>query len=77
MNRLFSNYNTDYKNVKPCVLPDGRMDRKEAAKYLGVKPQTLALWLAQKKGPRHVRVGGRIFYFKHDLDAFIQEGAQR
>ena len=28
----------------------------------------------QGKGPRYVRVGGRIFYFLHDIDAFIREG---
>ena len=63
-------------DVKPETLPDGRMDRASAARYLGYKPQTLAKWAMQGKGPRYVRVGGRIFYFLHDLDAFIHEGAQ-
>ena len=62
--------------VKPETLPDGRMDRASAARYLGYKPQTLAKWAMQGKGPRYV-LGGRIFYFLHDLDAFIQEGAQQ
>lgn len=59
------------------TLHDGRMDRTEAARYLGVSPKTLVMWASETKGPRYVRVGGRIFYFLHDLDAFIQEGAQR
>ncbi len=74
---------TDYESttmmsdVKSKTLPDGRMDRANAARYLGYKPQTLAKWAMQGKGPRYVRVGGRIFYFLHDLNTFIQEGAQR
>jgi hypothetical protein len=54
------------------VLPDGRMARDDAARYLGHKPKTLAMWAFQGKGPRFVRVGGRVFYFKEDLDAFIR-----
>ena len=59
------------------TLQDGRMNRTEAARYLGLSPKTLAMWVSQGKGPKFHRVGGRVFYFLHDLDAFIQEGAQR
>ena len=64
---------------RPCirVLPDGRMDRENAVKYLGVKPKTLATWACQNKGPKVIRVGGRVFYFREDLDAFIQGGRCR
>jgi hypothetical protein len=58
--------------VRVRVLPDGRMTREDAAKYLGHQPKTLAMWQLQGKGPRSVLVGGRRFYFKHDLDAFIR-----
>ena len=54
------------------VLPDGRMTRKDAATYLGVAEKTTAMWVVARKGPRFVRVGGRVFYFKHDLDAYIR-----
>ena len=54
------------------ILPDGRLTREDAAIYLGMKPKTLAMWQLQGKGPRSVMVGGRRFYFKADLDAFIQ-----
>ena len=69
-------YSKPLKNVKPGILQDGRMDRASAARYLGCKPQTLAKWAMQGRGPRCVRVVGRVFYFKHDLDAFIQAGAE-
>ena len=51
------------------LLPDGRMNRQDAAKYLGCSAKTLAMWACEKKGPRIVRVGGRCFYYKKDLDA--------
>ena len=58
--------------VRVRVLPDGRLDRENAAKYLGRKPKTLAMWSMEGRGPSSVRVGGRIFYFQTDLDAFVR-----
>jgi hypothetical protein len=51
------------------------MTRDDAARYLGCAPKTLAMWQLQRKGPTSVLVGGRRFYFKADLDAFISSGA--
>jgi hypothetical protein len=58
--------------VRVRVLPDGRMDRKNAAQYVGCQPKALAMWALQGKGPRSVLLGGRRFYFKCDLDAFVR-----
>ena len=58
--------------VRVRVLPDGRLDRKNAAKYLGRSEKTLAMWQMNGKGPRSVLVGGRRFYYKDSLDAFIR-----
>jgi hypothetical protein len=60
------------EHVKVRILPDGRMARGDAARYLGHQPKTLAMWALQGKGPRSVKVGGRVFYFKEDLDVFIR-----
>ena len=54
------------------VLPDGRLTRKDAAKYLGRSEKTLAMWEMEGKGPPSLKVGGRRFYFKDQLDAFIR-----
>jgi hypothetical protein len=62
------------ERVRVRVLPDGRMTREDAARYLGNQPKTLAMWALLGKGPPSVRVGGRIFYFRTDLDAFIRGG---
>ena len=60
------------EQIRVRVLPDGRLTRDDAARYLGNEPKTLAMWKLQGKGPRSVKVGGRIFYYRDDLDAFIR-----
>ena len=59
------------EQVTVQVLPDGRMTRRDAARYIGVEDKTLANWSLKEKGPRSVLVGGRRFYFKDELDRFI------
>lgn len=58
------------------VLPDGRIARADAARFLGRTPKTLAEWARLGLGPRPHRVGGRIFYFLKDLQAFVASGAR-
>lgn len=53
------------------VHPDGRMNRKNAELYLGCAAKTLADWATKGTGPRYVFVGGRAFYFRHDLDGWV------
>jgi hypothetical protein len=52
------------------MFPDGRMDAKNAAIYLGLKAKTLATMRGSGTGPKFIK-RGRIFYFKGDLDAWI------
>lgn len=54
------------------IYPDGRMDRKNAALYLGLSAKTLAMYACKGKGPRYIR-RGRIFYFQNDLDEWLRE----
>ena len=61
-------------NVEPVrvrILPDGRMDRENAARYLGRRPKTLAMWKLEGKGPPAHKAGGRVFYLRKELDAFL------
>ena len=64
--------NVEIEKPRIRVLPDGRLSRGDAALYLGLKPKTLSMWQVAGKGPRAVRVGGRIFYYLADLDAFVR-----
>ncbi len=48
------------------------LSRKEAAKYLGISEQTLAIWKCTKRYDLpFVKIGRLIKYRKADLDAFI------
>ena len=53
------------------VLPDGRMDPKNASTYCGLSVKTLAMKRCNGTGPKFVKLG-RIFYFREDLDAWLQ-----
>jgi hypothetical protein len=55
------------------LFPDGRMNAKNAAIYLGLSPKTLAMWRCQGKGPDFIK-RGRIFYFKDALDRWVHSG---
>ena len=45
---------------------------KEAAEYLGIQEQTLAVWRCNQRYPLpFIRVGRRIKYRISDLDAFL------
>ncbi len=55
------------------VTNDKLMTRKEAAEYLGIRPQTLACWAStQRETIPYVRVGRSVRYRKSDLDAWIE-----
>jgi hypothetical protein len=57
--------------VRVRVLPDGRLGRKNAARYLRRSPKTLAQWALHGKGPPSHDIGGRAFYYLKECDAFI------
>jgi len=55
-------------------FPTELLSRREAAHYLGVKEQTLAVWLCTKRyNLPFVRIGRLVKYKKSDLDAFIHQ----
>lgn len=61
------------QTAQVLVLPDGRMDPKNASAYCGLSVKTLAMKRCQGNGPKFVKLG-RIFYFREDLDAWLQRG---
>ena len=49
------------------------LNRQEAAKYLGVKGQTLAVWASTKRyALPFIRVGAAVRYRRADLDDFLR-----
>jgi hypothetical protein len=55
------------------LYPDGRMCAKDASDYVGLSEKTMAMMRCKGTGPRFVK-RGRIFYFKSDLDDWLQKG---
>lgn len=52
------------------TYPDGRMDVKNAARYIGLAPKTLAMMRSSGTGPKFVK-RGRVFYFRTDIDEWM------
>jgi hypothetical protein len=57
------------------MFPDGRMSPESASIYLGLTVKTLATMRCRGTGPKFLK-RGRIFYFKTDLDAWLDEAGR-
>ncbi len=57
------------------IYPDGRLDTRNAARYIGVSEKTLAMWRCQGTGPAYIKPG-RVFYYKEDLDEWLNKGGR-
>lgn len=57
------------------IFPDGRMDAKNAATYLGLAVKTLAMMRSSGTSPKFIK-RGRIFYFQNDLDEWLLAGGK-
>jgi hypothetical protein len=63
------------ETVTVRLLPDGRMDTKNAALYLGLSEKTLAMMRCDGSGPKFIK-RGRIFYYRDDLDGWLNAGGR-
>jgi excisionase family DNA binding protein len=53
---------------------DPLLTREEAARYLSIRPQTLAVWASTRRyNIPYVRVGRAVRYRRSDLDAWLRE----
>lgn len=57
------------------MFPDGRLDVKNAALYVGLSENTLANMRSKGIGPQFLKKG-RIFYFLEDLNAWLFEAGK-
>jgi len=48
-----------------------KLNTREAAAYLGVRPNTLEVWRSKHRGPRYAKLGSRIVYDPDDLDDYV------
>ena len=58
------------ESIEIIMFPDGRLDTKNAALYLGLKEKTLAMMRGSGSGPKFIK-RGRVFYYKEDLDHWL------
>lgn len=68
------NADSTIHRIQVRATPDGRLSRRDAAKFIGVEARTLANWKSQGVGPRQVKIGGRVFYRLTDLSTFVEGG---
>jgi hypothetical protein len=57
---------------KILIFPDGRMDTRNASRYLGLSEKTLAMMRSGGTGPAYVK-RGRVFYYQEDLDQWLRK----
>lgn len=61
--------------IAVLILPDGRMDAKNAARCCGLSVKTMAIKRCEGTGPLFLKMG-RIFYYREDLDTWMRRGLQ-
>jgi len=49
-----------------------RMTGPQAAAHLGLSKSTLEKMRIEGRGPRYLKLGGRCFYRRSDLDAYLE-----
>lgn len=54
---------------------EGRLNRTDAGRYLGVTSKTLAEWKSAGMGPPSHKLGGQCFYYVADLRTYVREQA--
>lgn len=64
------------EEVNVVILPDGRMDTANSAKYVGLSPKTMAMMRCSGVGTEFIK-RGKAFYFKRALDIWIAEGNRK
>ena len=59
---------------RPIVDDDPLLTRDEAAAFLRMKPQTLAVWACrQSEGPPYAKIGRAVRYRLSDLRRFVEQ----
>jgi len=58
---------------KACKVNTNLLTTTQAASYLILKPQTMAIWRGISIGPSYIKVGRAIRYSKRDLDMWLSK----
>lgn len=60
------------KSTQAAEAALARFRVSEAAAYLGLSVSTLNKARCAGRGPRYVKVGGRVFYRRQDIDEYLR-----
>jgi hypothetical protein len=55
------------------IQPNDLLERKDAARFLGLSPNTLTCWVTRKKGPPFFKPGKKALYKVADLQKFLDD----
>jgi hypothetical protein len=50
------------------------LNQVQLSRRWSLSPRTLERWRWERKGPRHLKVGGRVLYRLEDVEAFERNG---
>ena len=59
------------RKVKVAGHPD-LMPSEETAEEIGVTEKSLQRWAREGRGPRRVRIGNRAYYWRPDVQAWLE-----
>ena len=54
----------------PVDLTHSELTDVEAGAYMRLNPKTLANWRSKGRGPKFLKIGGRVLYPRAELDAY-------
>jgi len=52
-------------------MTNKKLNAQEAAEFLGVQSNTLAVWRCQGRGPSYSKIGRRVMYDVEELERFF------
>jgi len=59
------------KFIKVAENPE-RMDSPEFSNYIGINEKTAERWAREGRGPKRIKIGQRAYYFRPNVDAWIE-----
>ncbi|MGD9153787.1 MAG: helix-turn-helix domain-containing protein [Gammaproteobacteria bacterium] len=71
----FYSHKINTKYIEVQIFPDGRLNVKNASRYLGLSEKTLAMMRTNGTGPKFIKKG-RIFYYEDDLKLWLNKSGR-
>jgi excisionase family DNA binding protein len=53
-------------------VPEPLWNKRDVARYLGISPATLSIWVHERRGPRFIKVGPLVRFRPADVYAYLE-----